>query len=113
MNNWKNIIDENGNLRADGTPLKYEGFEQYKINPKGPGQWLFKFDNNYGASVIKHWGSYGYEDDLFELAVLEFDKKGNTHITYKTPITDDVVGYLTNNDVIRYLNKIKNLKGGK
>ena len=21
-------------------------------------QWIFKFDNSYGASVIKHWGSY-------------------------------------------------------
>ena len=108
-----NIIDENGNLKAEGTPLNYKGFEEYKVISKLPGQWRFRFDNDYGASIIKHWGSYGYEDDLFELAVLHFDKNGNSEITYNTPITDDVIGYLSNNDVIRYLNKIKNLKGGK
>lgn len=71
----------------------------------------FRFENNYGASVIKHYGSYGYEEDLFELAVLfykdENDKKGD--LTYNTPITDDVLGYLTNDEVLELLRKIKEL----
>ena len=69
----------------------------------------FKFDNDYGASVIKHYGSYGYAEDLFELAVLFFDDKGQGHLTYNTPITNDVVGYLTNDKVLELLEQIKNL----
>lgn len=74
------------------------------------GQWLFRFENNYGASVIKHWGSYGYNEDKFELAVIYFNEKGDYHLTYDTPITDDVIGYLDNEEVLKLLEKIKRLK---
>lgn len=101
------------------TPLNYEGFEKYYLDNKynnnekdswinGKQQWLFRFENNYGASVIKHWGSYGFEDDLFELAVAYFDGD-DWIITYNTPITNDVIGHLTNNDVLGYLHKIQRL----
>lgn len=71
-------------------------------------RYIFRFENNYGASVIKHPGSYGYRNDNFELAVLDF--KGDTwEITYDTDITDDVLGYLTNKDVLEYLKDIKEL----
>ena len=76
----------------------------------GAGQWRFKFENNYGASVIKRWGSYGYMEDQFELAVLYFDEDGKDCITYSTPITDDVIGYLNNDEVLELLEKIKDLK---
>lgn len=72
-------------------------------------QWIFKFENGYGASVIKHWGSYGFDDDLFELAIIEFYGDSTYHITYDTPITDDVIGYLNNDEVMEYLEKIKKL----
>lgn len=75
-------------------------------------QWIFKFENGYGASVIKHYGSYGWAEDLFELAVIYFDGN-NWQLTYDTSITSDVIGHLTNNDVIKYLNKIKRLKEEK
>jgi len=32
---------------------------------------LFEFDNGYGASLVKCPGSYGYEQGLWELAVLK------------------------------------------
>lgn len=76
------------------------------------GQWRFKFKNNYGASVVKHFGSYGYEQDKFELAVLRFEENGTDYITYNTPITDNVIGWLDNNEVLELLEKIKNLKEG-
>lgn len=69
-------------------------------------QKIYKFPNGYGASVICNPYSYGGDMGLWEIAVL--DKNG--HITYKTPITDDVIGHLNDNDVIEVLNKIKELE---
>jgi hypothetical protein len=67
---------------------------------------VFKFDNGYGASVVCNGMSYGNEEGLFEVAVL--DKSGN--IAYDTPVTDDVVGWLDFAEVADILNKIKELK---
>jgi hypothetical protein len=58
-----------------------------------------------GASVVMHPGSYGFARGLWELAVL--DREGE--ITYDTPITDDVLGWLTEEDVEKTLQEIANL----
>ena len=63
------------------------------------------FDNGYGASVVKHEFSYGGKDGLYELAVL--DKHGE--LTYETPITNDVIGYLREIDVTDVMEKIQQL----
>jgi hypothetical protein len=63
------------------------------------------FDNGYGASVVKHEFSYGGKDGLYELAVL--DKDGE--LTYDTPITNDVIGYLREVDVTDVMEKIQKL----
>lgn len=104
--------------------LNYEGFETYLIRRKTDifdsifrgtfegVRYRFKFDNNYGASVIKQYGSYGYKEDLWELAVIEFrnpDDPEDYELTYDTPITNDVIGYLTDERVREILEKIKNL----
>lgn len=67
-------------------------------------QYIFKFPNGYGASVIQNYGSYGYDCGEWELAVLYDD-----HITYDTPITEDVLGYLKDADVKDTLFKIQAL----
>jgi hypothetical protein len=64
------------------------------------------FDNGYGASVIRHNFSYGGKIGLYELAVL--DKDGEP--TYNTPITSDVVGNLTPEEVTNILIQIQDLK---
>ena len=94
-----------------GTPLNYSKYEEYHFETKNPGQWAFKFPNNYGASVIKHPGSYGYYEDKFELAVLKFETEevSEYHLCYDTPITDDVIGYLTEEEVFDRLEEIKQL----
>ena len=62
------------------------------------------FDNGYGASVIRGPFSYGGEDGLYELAVM--DKDG---LCYDTPVTTDVEGRLTEDDVTTLLAQIKAL----
>ena len=132
--------------------LNYEGFEEYLIERtdsstriglrKLPGvQYVFRFENNYGASVVKRLGSYGYDQDLWDLAVIRFGKYDELCIeyfenhdcdeeleesdededaedededdvyilAYDTPITDDIVGRLTDEDVRNLLARIKEL----
>jgi len=63
----------------------------------------FKFANGYGASVIND--GYGGDRGLYELGVLGPDE----NLTYQTPITDDVLGYLTPEGVADALDQIEAL----
>jgi len=67
---------------------------------------VYKFRNGYGASVVCNPTTYGYNQDLFEVAVL--DKDGR--LCYDTPITDDVEGYLSFHGVVDILNDIAELE---
>ena len=62
------------------------------------------FDNGYGASVVKTPYTYGGDRGLYELAVFK-----DGEITYATPITDDVIGYLRPEDVTDVMAKIQQL----
>ena len=73
---------------------------------------IHQFDNGYGASVVRFNGSYGASDGLYELAVLTFEGKG-WGICYDTPITSDVEGHLTPEDVADLLAKIEALPARK
>lgn len=64
----------------------------------------YEFQNGYGASVLRSSYSFGGDRGLFELAVL----KGGD-ICYNTPITNDVIGYLTADEVTEYLQQIEKL----
>lgn len=85
-----------------------EMFREYlisRIEKMGGVLYTFMFPNGYGASVVKHEFSYGYEDDCWELAVMvEID--GRLHLCYNTPITDDTEGYLTDENVNNILHEI-------
>jgi len=65
---------------------------------------IYKFKNGYGASIVCHQHSYGGNEGLLELAVLKGDS-----ICYDTPVTDDVVGYLTTEKATAILEEIKAL----
>ena len=64
-----------------------------------------QFENGYGASVVKGEYTYGGNEGLYELAVL--DSEGD--LTYETPITNDVLGYLSEDDVTDVLKQIQSL----
>lgn len=66
------------------------------------------FPNGYGASVVRHSHSYGNENGLYELAVIKGDES-DWSIVYDTPITSDVLGHLTEDDVSKILVQIENL----
>lgn len=91
--------------------LNMEKFKDYLFKAQflfDGAQYVFRFPNNYGASIVKHFGSYGGKDDLWELAVLRFDGD-DWRLTYDTEITDDVLGYLSNQDVLDLLQRIQDL----
>ena len=60
------------------------------------------FPNGLGASVVRSKYSYGGRNGLWELAVV----RGH-EIVYDTPITHDVLGYLTDADVEKVLAQIE------
>jgi hypothetical protein len=64
------------------------------------------FDNGFGVSVVSHSFSYGGRDGLYEVAVL--DKNGE--LTYDTPVTNDVIGYLRENGVTKVMKEVQELK---
>lgn len=67
--------------------------------------WTIIFPNHFGASVIRTKYSYGGEQGLFELAVINEDGTLN----YDTPVTSDVIGYLTRAQVASILDDIQRL----
>ena len=82
---------------------------KYRVETKnvaGGVQHIFQFPNGYGASVVKHEFSYGGKNGLWELAVLD----GQGDLCYSTPITNDVIGHLSNEEVILKLNEIRGLQ---
>jgi hypothetical protein len=78
----------------------------FQSHPMGIGnQCIVQFSNGYGASIVQGPHTYGGPKGLYEIAV--FGKDGQ--ISYNTPITDDVIGYLSEEDVEKTLTDIKNL----
>jgi len=63
-----------------------------------------EFDNGYAVSVVRSPYSYGGKDGLYELAIFK-----NDELCYDTPITDDVMGYLSPEDVTDIMSKIQTL----
>lgn len=72
-------------------------------------QKLYRFKNNYGASVVKGEHTYGGDEGLWELAVVHFDTSGGFNLCYTTPITSDVEGHLTDDAVEELLAKVEAL----
>lgn len=89
-----------------------EGLKPYLVMEKNLNtvyyQWLFKFENGYGASIIKRAGSYGFEQDLFELASIKWHEDKWELCSLSNEY--EVKGYLTNEEVMKILFKIKKLR---
>jgi hypothetical protein len=81
--------------------------DHYELNPHpaGGSHLSVFFHNGYGCSVIRHQYSYGGREGLFEIGVLNSEG----HLVYDSPVTNDVIGWLTAQDVVAYMNVIASL----
>lgn len=68
-----------------------------------------RYPNGFAASIVKNFGSYGVEADLWEVAVLHQGDDGRWVITYDTDITYDVLGFQTEADVVAVCDRIRAL----
>jgi hypothetical protein len=68
------------------------------------------FDNHYGVSVIRGPYTHGGKEGLYELAVL-YMAPGDEYsqLVYDTPVTSDVEGHLTPDDVTRLMKQVSEL----
>jgi hypothetical protein len=82
-------------------------------HPAGLGgvQKLFRFSNGYGASVVQPPHSYGGDEGDWELVVTRYtgEKIDSFSLAYDTPITEDVLGYLSEQEVDDVLTQIEAL----
>lgn len=90
--------------------MAYDKFLKYDGETPGIGgsRKVYQFPNGLGASVISHVYSYGGDKGLWELAVIN----ENGSLNYNTPITSDVEGWLTWEEVETLLRKISELPEG-
>lgn len=80
-------------------------FDDLEFGPReglGGIQAQHTFPNGWGVSVIRGFGSYGGNAGLYELAVI--NKEGR--LDYTTPVTDDVIGNLSEPDVTAKLTEV-------
>lgn len=100
--------------------------EEYKVyekaHPIGEGvQKLYRFPNGYGASVVRFMihipmaglvsGSYGSEEGKWELALIKFsDADDESFVLVYDHGYDDVVGFLTDEEVESHLAQIKGIE---
>ena len=94
--------------------LKFEDLT-FKSHPNGNGlQAVLFFNNGYGISVIRYktlngtYGSYTSNEEEWEISVL-IGNSAEYYLCYDTPITTDVVGHLTNDEVTNIMIQIQDL----
>lgn len=101
------------------TPLIYDEYEQYEVDKERSEKvvklWkgiayrnVFRFENKWGAVVVKNESCTHYDDDLFDMAVM-YDGYLMNNLKVKSSKKKDetVIGGLTNEEVMEILGQIK------
>lgn len=68
------------------------------------------FENGYGVSLLFGFPFYSNGIDTYELAVIHRSGEGSYDLRYDTGITDDVLGYITKEEVTEAMKKVQELK---
>ena len=82
-------------------------FESHPVYKDGVHARCF-FPNGYGISVVRFPGSYGFENDLYEVAILK-GTPDSYELCYNTPITEDVLGHRDEIDINNILEEVQTL----
>jgi hypothetical protein len=93
MKTFKDLIFKPHSIAIEGL-MGYQGAKQSVVN----------FANDYGVSVLFGECFYSNGKDTYEVAILY----KNT-ITYNTDITDDVLGYLSEDEVTEVMKRVQSL----
>ena len=91
-------------------------FKDIDFQPHSVGEGLqgkLFFNNGYGVSVVRfkigdRYSSYTNNEDEWELAIL-FGNEKEWELTYNTPITNDVIGWLSEDKVTDIMKKVQEL----
>ena len=83
----------------------FEPIESFTIDGMSAEQHVFRFGNGYGASIVRGSYTYGGLVGLWELAVIRWHNR-DWCLDYGTALGDDVIGWLTDDDVTDYLHRI-------
>lgn len=86
---------------------RLNGNQEATLYPKND-QVVFRFPNGYGASIVQGAYTYGGSKGLFDLGVIRWEGE-HWKLVYDTPITDDVLGWQTAEDVYQRLVEIAQL----
>ena len=85
--------------------------EETVLQGMDPAEYAYHiFDNHYGVSVIRGPYTHGGRQGLYELAVV-YMAPGDQYseLVYDTPVTNDVEGHLTPDDVTRLMQQVSEL----
>jgi len=83
------------------TDLNFQPHPHYKDGVQAK----YFFSNGYGVSVVRFPGSYGFQNDLYEVAILK-GTEDKYDLVYDTPITDDVLGHRDEQDINNILEEV-------
>ena len=87
-------------------------FADLQFRPRG-GHWgrhapgvqaVAEFPNGYSVSIVRGYGTYGADRGLYEGAVIH-----GARLVYDTPVTNDVVGYMDEAAVEKFLADVEAL----
>jgi len=79
-------------------------FEDHPSQPWFEKQARMSFENGYGVSVVTGQHAYTSKDKPYEVAVLY-----NDSVTYDSPLTDDVLGYQSEEDLSEIMKTLQEL----
>ena len=65
----------------------YQSGTNNRLNIKS--QYVFKFENNYGASIVEFYDRFYSGGEQYELVVIKYTAM-ETNIVYDTSVTDDI-----------------------
>ncbi|EGK05789.1 hypothetical protein [Dysgonomonas mossii] len=83
-----------------GHPIALSSLDDYRDAKQAS----MTFDNGYGISVLLGNCFYSNGIDTYEVAVIK-----DGRICYTTPIANDVIGYITEEQVSEIMNKIQEI----